>query len=846
MADPNTLPLESNSNRAFFVTAHIFIPGWMAFDMVFRTRCIFVPPIMPAPRKQKQATSHEKLYHGHSIPSPSTTMTSSISQSSEDVSCVATSAAIMTCIEDDREFICNAREQNTVDVDEDGMIKGGWRVGLLWTALRRLPSSLRKRVFLKLLQGSDDGEDIWLWNEGDEALISWDWDWYGLPPPWIPAAMALERRLAGTRVKTTRRREVQSAAFKMRVAMICWLVLTSTEYKSAEKEQGCHDHEEWDMRNWIEVWWYSLSPNVREWLAQHSKSYDDRAFTEVMDQTGHSCHKQTEEDVACWLFMRSQLLPTQREHIIYLRDGYCIPCQAHKPTPGFESPPTWIPSRALVALRCIWDDSALDSDERHGFSKWLWYQPIYGLKEANQFFSSLPQDTDEDKYLSWVNTYPLCLRSTVTGYTLEEWLGMDGCINVSECDRSLNLRSWFIGVWRNVAFWWTDSLPLPTPAPEFCDAIRDSGHTCWDEWEDERDDYTAAMGFLNKDPKVVGLDVRKGSRCHVCCLQWRLKNLGETLLAEELAFSVNLTEFLVLLRKECSRRKVAWDGILTSVEKTFSSRPDSLDGSEESEDGDGGSDDDEASGEDDIVSVALIDPSQDNTTSQGEINPRPETGPWNPSQVYSFHQNIYPNFPGPVSNSDHQEQQDLHYTLDDDDDQHQDIDLNVPHRPQLPISLSLHLTEGITNIFHPDTNILYSHHDSTGSQHDNYSAIPMANPTANEIQDQGNGTRYTAFHEQLFYTPSTRPGDVNYAAYGQDWVPDNQTLVRGFEVLQTQVPGRRSTPLLMSDLVNPSVENDMFSRPRDPGATMIQDDPDISPPADSILLPPRQEMIDKI
>ena len=51
---------------------------------------------------------------------------------------------------------------------ETGPVReGGKRVELLWMTLRRLPESLRIRVFLELLEGCED-DDIWLWMDGDE------------------------------------------------------------------------------------------------------------------------------------------------------------------------------------------------------------------------------------------------------------------------------------------------------------------------------------------------------------------------------------------------------------------------------------------------------------------------------------------------------------------------------------------------------------------------------------------------------------------------------------------------------------------------------------------------------
>ncbi|KAJ7580422.1 hypothetical protein C8J56DRAFT_1103494 [Mycena floridula] len=549
----------------------------------------------------------QKLYYGRSISSPSTTMTSPISG---NVSNAATLAAIITSMKDDKQFIHNARERNM----------GGNRATFLWYTLRWLPISLRKCTFIELLQGGDDGEDVWLWNEGDEALIYEEYHWSLSTPPCTAAATALERRLARTPAKTALREKVQSATFEMRTAMIVWLALTSTAYKSADKEGGFRDREEWDMQRWIEVWCETLPPRVDQWLAQHGKSYDDRAFAEAMGRAGHSCHKQTQQWFTHWLFMRSQLLPTQQDSVIYLQGGYCTPCLAHKPTLRSESVPSWSPSPALVALRRMWDNIDLDFAQRHNFSGWLSDQPISGLREVNEFFSSLPRDTDEDCYLSWVNTCPSGLRFTVTRYTLKEWQAMDDCITVSECSAPLNIRLWcsamlwkmipdvlsdptcvnqFINAWYYTKLLLFRLLPLPAPAPEFRDDILDSGHTCWEEWE--MDDYAAAMAFLDKDPKVVGLDVRKGSRCQVCRLQWRLKNFGETLPVEELAFSADLRKLLVMLIS-CA---------------------DSLDGSGESEDGDEGSDDDHTSREDERALVVPIHQSHDDTTSHGGHNPSP-------------------------------------------------------------------------------------------------------------------------------------------------------------------------------------------------------------------------------
>ncbi|KAJ7586482.1 hypothetical protein C8J56DRAFT_105114 [Mycena floridula] len=116
-------------------------------------------------------------------------------------------------------------------------------------------------------------------------------------------------------------------------------------------------------------------------------------------------------------------------------------------------------------------------------------------------------------------------------------------------------------------------------------------------------------------------------------------------------------------------------------------------------------------------------------------------------------------------------------------------------------------------------------HNSNGSQQGNYSITPMANPITDGIPGQDSGAQYPALHDTQLpsYTNSTRSGNENYNAYGQAWVPYDQPILQELEASQTEVPGRRLTLLSIPDLVNPPVENDVYSPPRDSRASMNQD-----------------------
>ncbi|KAJ7586917.1 hypothetical protein C8J56DRAFT_890844 [Mycena floridula] len=107
----------------------------------------------------------------------------------------------------------------------------------------------------------------------------------------------------------------------------------------------------------------------------------------------------------------------------------------------------------------------------------------------------------------------------------------------------------------------------------------------------------------------------------------------------------------------------------------------------------------------------------------------------------------------------------------------------------------------------------YVQHHSTALQHAHHS-VPMIAITYG-IQDQDN-VQYPTLHDiqPPSYTNSTRSGDIDYNVYGQSWIPYDQLMVQDLEVLQTQVSGRQSTPLLISELVNSatgSVEQDTMT-----------------------------------
>ncbi|KAJ7585871.1 hypothetical protein C8J56DRAFT_1052230 [Mycena floridula] len=135
----------------------------------------------------------------------------------------SSSSYTLTCINDDSAFIRNVHEGNMVYVQNtgscEGRVAGGNRVALFWRILR-LGRHLRSPIAIDLLQGGEE-EDLWMWNDRDEAVIG---DiWLTSPPHWLAAATVLAARLYRQSEHTPLRARVKAAVPQMRVVMIAWL-----------------------------------------------------------------------------------------------------------------------------------------------------------------------------------------------------------------------------------------------------------------------------------------------------------------------------------------------------------------------------------------------------------------------------------------------------------------------------------------------------------------------------------------------------------------------------------------------------------------------------------------------
>ncbi|KAJ6507545.1 hypothetical protein DFH09DRAFT_280961 [Mycena vulgaris] len=482
------------------------------------------------------------------------------------------------CVKDDQVFIDNITAGKTIP-NSKVTIEGGQRIALVWSALERLPvSAIRKRVFLQLLRGCDE-EDIWLWIDGDEEVMNpGEVVCYDGLPPWKTAAAALQTRLARQPRSSPLRDRVQSVVPEMRVAMILWLVLTSKAYKDAAKE-GMLDLEEWDLELLVDIWWLRVPMRVDDWFRERNKDHDYRTFHAVMAAQGHNCVPKDCVSFNSWLLMRSEFFPTQKHNFLAgVKPVACIACLARQP-PEHPPPPPWTPPLALVALRFLWDKTMFPEDN---FYNWLEQQPLSGIRQVNEALLELHGDDPSSKYLPWVNEYPFSdFRDTVVKYTLNEWRSMEDCALWPELERPrFHVRAWvaamawsmlgsamtndaehveqFVWHFRDYfcLFDFFELLPTPPRSDSFRDAVAKSGHTCWqdDDEDDVMDTYASAMEYLGRKPTVVGVVGDSRVRSRVCAICQDVKALQEIypfIAADNETFVKSLAESL---ERESRRR----------------------------------------------------------------------------------------------------------------------------------------------------------------------------------------------------------------------------------------------------------------------------------------------------
>jgi len=208
----------------------------------------------------------------------------------------------ISCLKDDEDFV------STIGGDGGSLRE---RLKFLWQAVYLFCDrnhGLALQTWLKLLEGGT-GDDIWLWVDGDEEIISmeernsWRVNRIRMPTPteWRKAASALSKRLERVQVGGSRdreesvhlaerRRRVQEADPLTRFSMISWIVASSEAMRDVNASRGWNHRGRWDLRYLIGTW---ASTVQSSWFPVTSMNDVFQTFDDAMKGAGHSCHQIT-------------------------------------------------------------------------------------------------------------------------------------------------------------------------------------------------------------------------------------------------------------------------------------------------------------------------------------------------------------------------------------------------------------------------------------------------------------------------------------------------------------------------------------------------------------------------
>jgi hypothetical protein len=240
------------------------------------------------------------------------------------------------CLKDDEDFVSS--------IGGDGGLSRE-RLKFLWQAVYLFCDrnhGLALQTWLKLLDGGT-GDDIWLWVDGDEEIISMEGhsSWRAIsirmptPSEWREAASALSKRLERVQVGGSRdreesvhlaerRRRVQEADPLIRFSMISWIVASSEAMRDANASRGLNDRGRWDLNRLIYTWVCTVQSS---WFPAATVIDVFQTFDDAMKRAGHTCHDRYLMGLKQWIWMRSLLIPDQRYDVVYLSP--LIPDQRH-------------------------------------------------------------------------------------------------------------------------------------------------------------------------------------------------------------------------------------------------------------------------------------------------------------------------------------------------------------------------------------------------------------------------------------------------------------------------------------------------------------------------------------
>ncbi|KIJ13226.1 hypothetical protein PAXINDRAFT_100817 [Paxillus involutus ATCC 200175] len=304
-------------------------------------------------------------------------------------------------------------------------------------------------LWLQMIEGTDDVDEVWLWVDGDEEWIQqsgisgsyWSKFRVKLKEDWAAAQSALRRRMARSQVTACHvpkktayltledHARLQEATLAQRCAAIDWLIRTSRRKEDSDFQLGLSSRSKFGLGNLID-WWFQDTSNLRL-IAQFPEQPEAyKEFVEKRKAMGCKCLDQDWEKVSEWVRMMRWLRPEWNLDVacIYLYD--CDACKIrakglwNRLYGNDHSRDTLLlPIQlafSLVFVNKHWE--YMDLKTSTSFAKAVAAKSLgpNAQREADECFWPLCSPGERDiKCPPWVNAYPEVMRDALVRISCE-------------------------------------------------------------------------------------------------------------------------------------------------------------------------------------------------------------------------------------------------------------------------------------------------------------------------------------------------------------------------------------------------------------------------------------------
>ncbi|KIJ13222.1 hypothetical protein PAXINDRAFT_13972 [Paxillus involutus ATCC 200175] len=321
-----------------------------------------------------------------------------------------------------------------------------------WHACETMCPKARE-LWLQMIEGNDDVDEIWLWVDGDDEWLQHNrdtsdrWPWPKLKEEdWVAAQSALRRRIERTQLtpcpvpKTTahltleHRAQLQGATPAQRFAAIDWLVRTSRRKEDSDFQLGLSSKSKFGLGHLI-YWWFHDTPNFRSIARFPEQPEAYKEFEEKRKAMGCKCLDRDLDwywkEVSEWVGMMRWLRPAWNLDVECIRTYHCDACKSRAAEiydrlygDDHSRDIPLLPIQLAFSLHfdTTFKDAMMSDEAPIPFFKAVATKSLSpnAQREADRRFWPLCTPGERDtRYSPWVNAYPDFIRETLAHFSGE-------------------------------------------------------------------------------------------------------------------------------------------------------------------------------------------------------------------------------------------------------------------------------------------------------------------------------------------------------------------------------------------------------------------------------------------